>query len=134
MLVRSGKAPKLPEKLVKPKIVTGVQGLGRGNDRNKLVEFIGTGSQALGPDIMRQYMNVDEAIKRLATSIGIDTANLVKDAEQIQAEMQQAQQQQLIQSLGPAALGSKLLDPAANAQAELANAQTQQMEEPQDAS
>ena len=66
MLVRSGKAPKLPEKLVKPKIVTGVQGLGRGNDRNKLIEFIGTVSQALGPDIMRQFVNVDEAIKRLA--------------------------------------------------------------------
>ena len=118
MLVRSGKAPKLPEKLVKPKIVTGVQGLGRGNDRNKLIEFIGTVSQALGPDIMRQYMNVDEAIKRLATSIGIDTANLVKTQEEIQAEMQAMQQQQLIQSLGPAALGSPLLDPKNNAQAQ----------------
>ena len=31
---------------------------------------------------------------------------------------QQAQQQQLIQSLGPAALGSKLLDPKNNAQAQ----------------
>jgi len=127
MLVRSGKAPKLPEKLVKPKIVTGVQGLGRGNDRNKLVEFIGTVSQALGPDIMRQFVNVDEAIKRLANSIGIDTANLVKTQEEIQAEMQAMQQQQLIQSLGPAALGSPLLDPKNNAQAqqltEEANAQ-----------
>ena len=119
MLVRSGKAPKLPEKLVKPKIVTGVQGLGRGNDRNKLIEFIGTVSQALGPDIMRQYMNVDEAIKRLANSIGIDTANLVKTQEEIQAEMQAMQQQQLIQSLGPAALGSPLLDPQKNANAQL---------------
>jgi len=118
MLVRSGKAPKLPEKLVKPKIVTGVQGLGRGNDRNKLIEFIGTVSQALGPDIMRQFVNVDEAIKRLANSIGIDTANLVKTQEQIQAEMQAMQQQQLIQSLGPAALGSPLLDPKNNAQAQ----------------
>ena len=118
MLVRSGKAPKLPEKIVKPKIVTGVQGLGRGNDRNKLVEFIGTVSQALGPDIMRQYMNVDEAIKRLANSIGIDTANLVKTQEEIQAEQQALQQQQLIQSLGPAALGSPLLDPKNNAQAQ----------------
>ena len=127
MLVRSGKAPKLPEKLVKPKIVTGVQGLGRGNDRNKLIEFIGTVSQALGPDIMRQFVNVDEAIKRLANSIGIDTANLVKTQEEIQAEMQAMQQQQLIQSLGPAALGSPLLDPKNNAQAqqltEEANAQ-----------
>ena len=133
MMVRAGKVAKLDSKLVQPKIVTGLQGLGRGNDRNKLIEFITTVAQALGPDVMRQYVNVDEAIKRLATSIGIDTANLVKDAEQIQAEMEQAQQQQLIQSLGPAALGSKLLDPAANAQAEMANAQTQQMEEPQDA-
>ena len=32
--------------------------------------------------------------------------------------MQQMQQQQLIQSLGPAALGSKLLDPKNNAQAQ----------------
>ena len=121
MLVRSGKAPKLPERLVKPKIVTGVQGLGRGNDRNKLVEFIGTVSQALGPDIMRQYMNVDEAIKRLANSIGIDTVNLVKTQEEIQDEMEAMQQQQLIQSLGPAALGSPLIDPQkiANANSQL---------------
>ena len=118
MLVRSGKAPKLPDRIVKPKIVTGVQGLGRGNDRNKLVEFIGTVSQALGPDIMRQYMNVDEAIKRLANSIGIDTANLVKTQEEIQAEMEAMQQQQLIQHLGPAALGSPLLDPQKNANAQ----------------
>jgi len=118
MLVRSGKAPKLPDKIVKPKIVTGLQGLGRGNDRAKLVEFIGTVSQALGPDIMRQYMNVDEAIKRLANSIGIDTANLVKTQEEIAQEMQAQQQQQLIQHLGPAALGSPLLDPQKNAQAE----------------
>ena len=129
MLVRSGKAPKLPEKLVKPKIVTGVQGLGRGNDRNKLIEFIGTVSQALGPDIMRQYMNVDEAIKRLATSIGIDTANLVKTQEEIQNEMEAMQQQQLIQSLGPAALGSPLLDPKNNAQAQQLTEQTNANEE-----
>jgi hypothetical protein len=118
MLVRSGKAPKLPEKIVKPKIVTGLQGLGRGNDRAKLVEFIGTVSQALGPDVMRMYMNVDEAVKRLANSIGIDTANLVKTQEQIQQEMQAQQQQQLIQHLGPAALGSPLMDPQKNAQAQ----------------
>jgi len=118
MLVRSGKAPKLPEKIVKPKIVTGLQGLGRGNDRAKLVEFIGTVSQALGPDVMRQFMNLDEAIKRLANSIGIDTANLVKSQEEIQAEMQAQQQQQLIQHLGPAALGSPLMDPQKNAQAQ----------------
>jgi len=129
MLVRQGKVPKLPDELVKPKIVTGIQGLGRGNDRNKLIEFIGTVAQALGPDVMRQYVNVDEAVKRLATSIGIDTANLVKTQEEIQAEQEAAQQQQLIQSLGPAALGSPLVDPK-----KLADASQQlPTEEPQDA-
>ena len=124
MLVRSGKAPKLPEKLVKPKIVTGVQGLGRGNDRNKLIEFIGTVAQALGPEVMQRFVNMDEAIKRLANSIGIDTANLVKTQEEIQAEMQAMQQQQLIQHLGPAALGSPLLDPKNNAQAQQVTEET----------
>ena len=128
LLVRQGKVPKLPDELVKPKIVTGLQGLGRGNDRNKLIEFIGTVAQALGPDVMRQYVNVDEAVKRLATSIGIDTANLVKTQEEIQAEQEAAQQQQLIQSLGPAALGSRLLDPKVNAEAGLADAQAQQLQ------
>tara|TARA_R100000278_G_scaffold71513_1_gene56344 strand:+ start:333 stop:1916 length:1584 start_codon:yes stop_codon:yes gene_type:complete len=118
MLVRSGKVPKLPDKIVKPIIVTGIQGLGRGHDRNKLIEFIGTVAQALGPDVMRQYVNLDEAVKRLATSIGIETTNLVKSQEEIQAEMQAMQQQQLIQHLGPAALGSPLLDPKNNAQAQ----------------
>ena len=129
LLVRQGKVPKLPDELVKPKIVTGLQGLGRGNDRNKLIEFITTVSQALGPESMLQFVNVDEAIKRLATSIGIDTANLVKTQEEIQAEQQAAAQQQLIQSLGPAALGSRLLDPKVNAEAGLADAQAQQLQQ-----
>jgi len=128
MLVRQGKVPKLPDDLITPKIVTGLQGLGRGNDRNKLIEFIGTVAQALGPDVMRQYVNVDEAVKRLATSIGIDTANLVKTQEEIQAEQQAMQQQQLIQSLGPAALGSPLVDPKKLSDA--AASQQQPMEDP----
>ena len=118
MLVRSGKVPKLPDKIVQPKIVTGLQGLGRGNDRNKLIEFIGTVSQALGPEAMQTYINVDEAIKRLATSIGIETANLVKTQEQISQELQAQQQQQMIQHLGPAALGSPMLDPQKQAKAQ----------------
>ena len=111
MLVRSKKLKKLPDELVKPKIVTGVNGLGRNSDKAKQIEFIQTIAQALGADVMRQYINLDEAIRRFATSVGIDTINLVKSKEEIQQEMQQMQQQQLVQSLGSAALGSKLVDP-----------------------
>lgn len=110
MLVRSKKLKKLPDELVKPKIVTGVNGLGRNSDKAKQIEFIQTIAQALGADVMRQYINLDEAIRRFATSVGIDTINLVKSKQEIEQEMQAMQQQQLVQSLGSAALGSKLVD------------------------
>ena len=123
MLVRSKKLKKLPDELVKPKIVTGVNGLGRNSDKAKQIEFIQTIAQALGADVMRQYVNVDEAIKRLATSIGIETETLVKSGEQIAAEQQQLQQQELIRSLGSAAVGSPLLDPKKQAEAGLISQQ-----------
>jgi hypothetical protein len=118
LLVKSGKAPKLPDNIVKLHIITGLQGLGRGHDRDKLIEFITTVSQALGGDIMRQFVNLDEAVKMLATSIGIDSTNLIKSPQQIAEEQQQLQQQELVRSLGSAALTSPLLDPQNNAKAD----------------
>jgi len=123
LLVKSGKVPKLPDDIVGISIITGLQGLGRGQDKEKLLEFITVIAQALGSDVMRQYVNIDEAIKRLATSIGIETETLVKSGEQIAAEQQQAQQQELIRSLGSAAVGSPLLDPKKQAEAGLLNQQ-----------
>ena len=124
LLVKSGKAPKLPDNIVKLHIITGLQGLGRGHDRDKLIEFITTVSQALGGDIMRQFVNLDEAVKMLATSIGIDSVNLIKSPQQIAEEQQQLQQQELVRSLGSAALSSPLLDPQNNAKAEQLQEQT----------
>ena len=118
MLVRSKKLKKLPDDLVQPKIVTGVNGLGRNSDKAKQIEFLQTIAQALGADVMRQYINLDEAIRRFATSVGIDTINLVKSKQEIEQEMQAMQQQQLVQSLGSAALGSKLVDPKNVAEAQ----------------
>ncbi len=118
MLVRSKKLKKLPDDLVQPKIVTGVNGLGRNSDKARQIEFLQTIAQALGADVMRQYINLDEAIRRFATSVGIDTINLVKSKQEIEQEMQAMQQQQLVQSLGSAALGSKLVDPKNAAEAQ----------------
>ena len=134
LLVRSGKVPKLPDDIVGISIITGLQGLGRGQDKEKLIEFITTMAQALGADVMRQYINLDEAIKRLATSIGIETDTLIKSGEQIAQEQQAAQQQELIRSLGSAAVDSPLLDPKKQAEAGLISQQidnnAQQQEQP----
>jgi len=89
--------------LVNPKPVTGLEAIGRGDDRNKLMEFIMTAQQALGPEAMARYINVDEALRRLAASGSIDTTNLVKTQEELAQEdaqakamMQQQQQQEML--------------------------------------
>ena len=99
VLTRTNQLPKLPKEMVRPTIVAGINALGRGQDRESLTAFITTIAQTMGPDAMMQYINADEAIKRLAAAQGIDVLNLVKTQEQIAQENQQAQQQQVAGSL-----------------------------------
>ena len=91
---KSGDIPKIPQGLVKPTIVAGINALGRGQDRESLVTFITTIAQTMGPEAALQYVNPEEYIKRLAASQGIDVLNLVKGMQEIEAEKQQAMQMQ----------------------------------------
>jgi len=52
-------------------------------------------SNTLGAETLSRYINLDYAIKKFAVANGIDTQGLIKSAEQIAQETQQAQQQQL---------------------------------------
>ena len=88
VMQRSGELPRYPKNLVKPTIVAGINALGRGQDRESLTAFIMTIAQTLGPEAMMQYLNPDEAIKRLAAAQGIDVLNLVKSMDQQQQEQQ----------------------------------------------
>ena len=109
LLRKQRKLPPFPKvdgkPLVSPKPVTGLEAIGRGDDRNKLVDFLSTVQQALGPEVMAKYINVPEALARLAASESIDTTNLVKTADELAAEdqaaqemMQQQQQQEMMQA------------------------------------
>jgi hypothetical protein len=74
----------------------------------------------MGPQAIQQFLNPDEAIKRLAAAQGIDILNLVKGMEQIQDEKQQAMQQQmqasLVQQAGQFA-SAPAMDPSKNPEA-----------------
>jgi len=117
VLQRSGQLPRIPKDLVNPTIVAGINALGRGQDRESLTAFIMTIAQTLGPEALMQYINADEAIKRLAAAQGIDVLNLVKSMEQRQQEQQQNMQQQedmiMAQQAGQL-LKSPLADPSKN--------------------
>jgi len=108
ILRKKRKLPDFPnseitgEPLIKEKAVTGIEAIGRGDDRNKLVDFIQTANNALGPEAMMKFLNVEEALRRLAASGSIDTTNLVKTSEQLQQEaiaQAQASRQEQQQSL-----------------------------------
>jgi len=101
MMEKSGKLPQLPKNTVQPSIITGLEALGRGNDRNKLISFLSTLAQTLGPQVIEQFVNIPDAIKRLATSEGIDPDGLIKSPEQIQQEMAQQQLTQAAQNIRP---------------------------------
>ena len=89
---RTKTLPALPKGLVMPTVVAGLNGIGRGQDRQSLMEFAGTIAQIMGPEVMQQYINPDEFIKRLAAASGIEALGLVKGAEQMQQESDQAKQ------------------------------------------
>ena len=98
---RKKKLPVLPKGTVKPVIVTGMEALGRGNDMSKLQAFFEAAAMVaqLPPEI-----NKEDALKRLGTSLGIDMKGLVKSAEDLAAEQQQAQQMAMLQQALPNAI------------------------------
>lgn len=101
VLTKAKKLPKLPDNIVKPTIVTGMEALGRGHDLRKLDMFIQGMTQALGPEVLQQYVNLQDYIKRRATALGIETEGLIKSQEQIAQEQQQAMQMQMMQQAAP---------------------------------
>lgn len=96
------KLPRLPEGKIKPMITTGIEAIGRGNDLNKLKEFFATLAQ-FGPEAIGA-VNMPDAITRLGTSMGIDTAGLIKSKEQIAQEKKDASMMQMAAQLGPNAV------------------------------
>jgi hypothetical protein len=105
-MTREKRLPSLPKGVVKPQIVTGLEALGRGHDLTKYQMLIQALSP-LGPQVIAQYMNPGDYVKRVGTALGIDMAGLVKTDEEIQAQQQaaqQAQQQQMMASMAEKAI------------------------------
>jgi hypothetical protein len=117
ILQRTNQIPRLPKDVVRPKIVAGINSLGRGQDNESLTRFIQTVAQTLGPEALVKYIDPSEAIKRLAAAQGIDVLNLVRTAEQLEQLKDQAVQDQTNKSLVDQAgqlAGTPLLDPSKN--------------------
>lgn len=90
-LMRTGAVPQLPDGVLEPTITTGMEALGRGQDFNKYMTFVSTMAQL--PEAM-QYLKIGEFVTAIATSLGIETPELVKTQEELEQEQQQAMENQ----------------------------------------
>jgi len=91
--------PVLPKGQVRPKIVTGLEALGRSTDLQRLNTFV----QQIAPfgESGLSSLNISEYIKRIGTSLGVDMDGLIKSDEQLAQEQQAAQQQALQDQVAP---------------------------------
>lgn len=121
ILSKAKKLPALPKGIVIPTVVAGVHGIGRGQDRIALLEFMTTVAQGLGPEALAQYINPSEFLKRLAAASGIQVLGLIKTEEELAGEAQQqseqAQQMALLQQAGQLAkspMAEQMMNPQAS--------------------
>lgn len=103
-LQKERKLPSLPSKVVVPKIITGLEGLGRTSDLNKLDMLVKGMAETFGQDAIAQWFNVGDYASRRATALGIEIKGLVRTTEEVQQTAAQQQQQAMTQKLGPAAI------------------------------
>lgn len=96
-LVKKGMIKDILKDSLELEITTGSAALGRGSEFRALSEFTSASAQLLGPEGMSRFFNMPELLKRMAYSLDVNTGDLVKSQEQLDAEQQAEQQAQLQQ-------------------------------------
>lgn len=92
---------KLPDKMVHPVIVAGLEAIGRGHSQMNLKAFLQDVVATLGPEVALRYLKPSELIARSAAAYSIDTEGLIPSEEEIQQAEQLQMLMSLAQHLGP---------------------------------
>ena len=108
---KSKKLQKLPKGSVSPTIITGLSALGRTDDLDKMLQYAQIAVQAaqLPPEI-----NKTTFLERAGTALFIDMDGLMKTPDELAADQQQAQQQQLLADAGPGVIQEAIKGAQAN--------------------
>ncbi len=114
---REGDLPQLDKKLVKPVVSVGLAAVGRGNDLERISQFVGMLGQLLGPEAVPQFMKVPRLVTQMATASNLPSLDAIKTEEEVKQEMEAAQKAAAEQQERMAAMQSAAADPAKQAQA-----------------
>lgn len=100
---RRKELPDLPEGIVSVQIVTGIAGLGRNTDLNRMDIWIAGANELFTPQVVAEYVPVGSYLKRRATALALDVKGMLRSEEDVTKQRQQAQQVELAKSaIGPA--------------------------------
>lgn len=91
--------------LVRPMIVTGFDALGRGHELNRFRAALADAAAVLGPEAVIERLNPNAVFEFLGTQHNVDFEVLLKSEEQLQAEREQAQEQQMAATMAEKAAG-----------------------------
>ena len=115
--MREGGLPQLDKKLVKPVVSVGLAAVGRGNDLERISQFVGLLTQLLGPEAVPQFLKVPRLVTQIATASNLPNLDAIKSEEEVMQEQEAAAQQQQQMAMAQAAMASPAADPAKQAQA-----------------
>lgn len=114
------KIPELPQEAIEPTIVVGMEALGRGQDKDKLMEFM-QGMAMMANLAQNPNINLDTFALRYANAVGIDVEGiLLSEEEKAQMRAEAAMSQGTMagaQALGQGAGMQATASPEAMAQA-----------------
>ena len=95
-LIKKGMVSKELTEEINLEVTTGSAALGRGTEFNAITAFSETAQAILGEQFST-FIKIPELMNRVANSLDINTSELIKSQEELEAEAQAAQQQQLEQ-------------------------------------
>jgi hypothetical protein len=126
LMTRARELKPLPEGVVEPQIVTGIEGLGRTSELIRLDRFIAELGAQFGPEAVSDYIPLGAYATRKAAALQLDVDGLIRSEEQVQAMRQQRMASQLASSLGPNAIKAQSDQAIAASQQQAAQAAEQQ--------
>lgn len=104
IMVRARELKPLPEGVVEPQIVTGIEGLGRSSELIRLDRFIAELGAQFGPDAVNDYIPLGAYATRKAAALQLEIEGLIRSEEEVAQMRQQRAMQQMASSLGPQAI------------------------------
>lgn len=98
---------KFEDGVISPKVITGLEGLGRTAELERFRTFLAVAGESLGQEVVVERLEPSGVLTRIAAATGVDTSGILKTEDKLAKERQAQQQAQALQSaIGPAAGGA----------------------------